>query len=68
MKRFRVEYLDRSGKWQTIDAGQTTTVGYKRLLRFRPVSTSQVRVKFLDARGPLCINAVGAYRLPINKN
>ncbi len=68
VKRFSVEYLDRSGKWQTINAGQTTTVGYKRLLRFHPVSTSQVRVKFLDARGPLCINAVGAYRLPINKN
>ncbi|MEG1562380.1 MAG: GDSL-type esterase/lipase family protein [Bacteroides sp.] len=50
------------GKWQPIDAGEeTTTVGYKRILRFATVEAEQVRIHFTDARGPLTINTVSAY-------
>ena len=64
VKAFTVEYLD--GKtWRPIDMGEeTTTIGYKRLLRFPTVTTKALRVNITDARGPLCLNAVGAYYAP----
>ena len=40
---------------------KTTTVGYKRLLRFETVTTDKLRVNFTDARACLCINNVEAY-------
>ena len=40
---------------------ETTTVGYKRLLRFETVTTDKLRVNFTDARACLCINNVEAY-------
>lgn len=64
VERFQVEYLD--GKvWTPIDAQEeTTTIGYQRLLRFKNIRTRQLRVRFLQARGPLCISEVGAYYAP----
>ena len=61
VKAFAVEYLD--GKtWKPIDAGEaTTTIGYKRLLRFATVNTRALRIRFTDSRGPVCISTVGAY-------
>lgn len=50
------------GKWQQIDCGEeTTTIGYKRLLRFATVEASALRITITDARGPLCINNVEAF-------
>ena len=61
VKSFVVEYMA-DGKWAPVTlAEETTTVGYKRLLRFETVETDQLRVRFLDARGPLTINNVEAY-------
>ena len=61
VKSFVVEYAE-DGKWLPVSlAEETTTVGYKRLLRFATVETDQLRVRFLDARGPLTINNVEAY-------
>lgn len=64
VKRFNVEaYLD--GAWQTVEIPEeTTTVGYKRILRFNPVTTDRLRVNFLESRGPLAINNVAAYYAP----
>ena len=61
VERFVVEYHD--GKtWKEIDCGEeTTTIGYKRLLRFDDITTRRLRVRFEQSRGPLCISAVGAY-------
>lgn len=62
VKRFAVEYLDGNGTWQPVDQGeQTTTIGYKRLLRFGRVVSKGIRFRFIDARGPICINQVGVY-------
>lgn len=41
VKSFTVEYLTEKG-WQNIDAGEeTTTIGYKRLLRFPTITTKK---------------------------
>jgi len=61
VKAFRVEY-EYEGQWLPVVLNEeTTTVGYKRLLRFATVETASLRINFLDARGPLCINNVEAY-------
>jgi len=61
VEEFNVEYKA-GGEWKKIDCGEeTTTVGYKRLLRFDTVEAEALRVNFVKARGPLCINRVGAF-------
>lgn len=64
VKSFVVEY-EKDGTWIPVRCGEaTTTVGYKRLLRFMPVETRKLRIRFLDSRGPLCISEAGAYYAP----
>lgn len=61
VKTFVVEALV-DGKWQALDCGEeTTTIGYKRLLRFNTVEAKGLRINITDARGPLCINNVEAF-------
>lgn len=61
VKSFLVEY-EENGEWLPISmTEETTTIGYKRLLRFETIETNKIRVRFLDARGPLTINNVEAY-------
>ena len=64
VERFAVEYLD--GKnWVSLKVNEaTTTIGYKRLLRFKTIQTKRLRIHFEKARGPLCINGLGAYYAP----
>lgn len=62
VKKFAVEYLSDNGSWLPVDQNEeTTTIGYKRLLRFSTVESKGIRVRILDARGPLCINNIGVY-------
>ena len=61
VKSFVVEYA-KGDEWLPVTlAEETTTIGYKRLLRFETVETSKLRVRFLDARGPLTINNIEAF-------
>ncbi|WP_455590999.1 alpha-L-fucosidase [Bacteroides sp.] len=61
VKSFVVEY-DKDGEWLPVKLNEeTTTVGYKRLLRFETVSTDKLRIRFTDARACLCINNIEAY-------
>ena len=64
VRRFKVEY--RLGKeWKPLQLNEeTTTIGYKRLLRFKTVETKALRVTVLETRGPVCINEIGAYYVP----
>lgn len=61
VQSFVVEYL--SGKeWISVKLNEeTTTIGYKRLLRFETIQTKDLRVRFTASRGSLCINNIGAY-------
>lgn len=62
VKKFAVEWLDKNGSWKAVEQGEeTTTIGYKRLLRFMTVETKGLRVRILDSRGPICMNNIGVY-------
>ncbi len=62
VRAFAVEYTSDGSTWRSVNSGErTTTVGYKRLLRFNTVTAKAVRLRVTDARGPVCINRVGAY-------
>ncbi len=62
IKQFNIQYSNNGTTWTTINPGEsTTTVGFKRLLRFSTVNARYLRVNFTQSRGPLCINQLGAY-------
>lgn len=61
VKAFVVEYLDKD-TWLPVKLNEeTTTIGYKRLLRFETVETKGIRIRITDVRGPLCLSNVGVY-------
>ena len=61
VERFLIEYLD-GKEWKRLDAGEeTTTIGYKRLLRFSPIQTRSIRLTILQSRATACLSEVAAY-------
>ena len=61
---FTIEYKTGT-QWQPVRVKEElTTIGYKRLVRFETIEAKQLRVRFLESRGPLCINEAGAYYAP----
>lgn len=61
VKKFTVEYLD-GKQWKAVKQGEeTTTIGYKRLLRFQTIESKGIRVRILDSRGPICLNNIGVF-------
>lgn len=60
--KFAVEYKTRGGTWLSLPVlEQTTTIGYKRILRFDAVTSKTFRIRILDSRGQVYINNVEAY-------
>lgn len=59
IEQFRLDYWD-GEKWMPATEG--TTVGYKRLLRFDPVSTDRVRLIILSSRLNPTISEFGLYQ------
>ncbi len=61
VEAFQIE-IRNGNTWQEIARG--TTIGYKRLLRFAPVSTSKARLRILSTRDVPEITAFGLYKAP----
>ena len=59
---FVLEVSDGGAGWREFARG--TTVGYKRLFRFEPVTASKVRVRILDARVCPTLSGFGLYFAP----
>lgn len=63
-QRVKSFYLEgeKDGKWFRINTyDETTTVGYKRIVRFDPVEVDKLVINFEESRGPLCISNIEAY-------
>lgn len=61
IEKFSLEYFN--GKsWETITDG--TTVGAKRLIRFKPVLAQKVRLKIIASRLNPTLTALGLYKQP----
>ena len=63
-QRVKSFYMEgcKDGNWfriKTVD--ETTTVGYKRIVRFNPVELDKLVIYFEESRGPLCISNIEAY-------
>ncbi len=62
---FEVQALSADGLFVPVGINEnTTTIGYKRILRFNTVDTKQLRIVFKRAKGPLCISNVEAFLAP----
>lgn len=61
IEKFILEYKDGNG-WKPFAEG--TTVGYKRLLRFAPVTTDKVRLRILSSRLNPTLSSFGLYHQP----
>jgi alpha-L-fucosidase len=61
VRKFIVEYYQNK-QWHPVKMGEeTTTVGYKRILRFPTILTNRIRISFISARACLCINNIEAF-------
>lgn len=61
VKAFTVYYLQDKNWVKLNQKEETTTIGYKRILRFDKIKTNGLRIVFDDARGCPCINNIAAY-------
>ena len=62
---FSVEAFE-NGKWMTVAHG--STIGYQRIIRFKPVTTSRIKIKIKNALACPTINKIGGYYLEkVNK-
>lgn len=61
VKKFKLEYQSNE-TWVTIDT--QTTIGYKRILRFEPVTAQQIRFTVEDSKDVPVISNIGIYNAP----
>lgn len=63
IKEFSLEALNKDGSWQTIS--KETTIGYKHILRFEPVTTTKIRFTIHDSKGCPLISNLEIYNAPL---
>jgi alpha-L-fucosidase len=61
ISEFSVE-AEVDGHWKQVD--QQTTIGHKRILRFKLFNASKIRLNILKAKGPPAISNIELYRAP----
>ncbi|MDD7915360.1 alpha-L-fucosidase [Polaribacter ponticola] len=62
VKQFSLE-AEIDGKWQLID--NQTTIGYKRILRFKTVKATKIKVNIEDAKACPLISNISVYNAPL---
>ena len=62
IKKFSLE-AEINDQWETIDI--QTTIGYKRILKFKPIVTSKLRFTVLESKACVAISNVEIYNAPI---
>ena len=61
VKQFSVEYHD-GKQWVPVPTEEaTTTIGYKRILRFPTIRTRRLRLTILDSRAPVCLSEFAVF-------
>ena len=61
VERFSLNYY-RNGKWLPVETDEEmTTIGYKRIIQFKPVTMEKLRVRFIKAKGPVSLSKVSGY-------
>ena len=59
VERFSINYY-RNGKWIPIETDEEmTTIGYKRIIRFKPATMEKLRIRIIKAKGPVSVNTKG---------
>lgn len=61
VKAFDVE-VETDGRWEKVD--QQTTIGYKRILRLKTVTSSKLRINITDAKGAIALSNVELFNAP----
>ncbi len=60
VERFSINYY-RNGKWLPIVTDEEmTTIGYKRIIRFKPAEMERLRIRIIRSKGPAAVIASGA--------
>ncbi len=62
ISRFRILVLKNTHQWEQVATG--TTIGYKRLLRIKPVATSKIKIMIEDANNAPAISNFGLFLSP----
>lgn len=61
VERFSINYY-RNGKWlPVVTDEEMTTIGYKRIIRFKPAEMEKIRIRIIKAKGPVCFSKISAY-------
>jgi len=61
IKAFNVE-VEINGQWKKIDT--QTTIGYKRILKFKTVNADKIRINITDAKASPTLSNIGLYKAP----
>ncbi len=62
VKEFVIEYKTCCGKWAPVIVDEeTTTIGYKRLVRFNEKTSREWRIRIVDSRACPCINNIEGF-------
>jgi alpha-L-fucosidase len=61
VERFSVSYY-RNGKWLPIETDEEmTTIGYKRIIRFKPATMEKLRIRIIKTQAPVAFYRISAF-------
>ena len=61
IERFSLCYY-RNGKWLPVETDdELTTIGFKRIIRFKPATMEKLRIRILRTQAPVCFYRISAF-------